>query len=233
MKKRLLIILSIVLLVSVGVTLFFTLNSKERRLNIPNETIYSDFGALAKRKIQKLDSIPQTSPEEKAEFINGIDNEKLYEFCLTETLDIYYGNDDIYNSELEDFKRSISSKADEIIKNYEAAAEERETGEDKGYSPTEVLASFIYTTPYSDIATVAESIGKGYEIIADWNATLETKDTDLGILVSIDVDLDKTTEQTIELLEKVPCVRYADLNHLYYDFVEDMETSENVDEDFF
>jgi hypothetical protein len=76
MKKRLLIILSIVLLVLVGVTLFFTLNSKERRLNIPHETIYSDFGALAKRKIQKLDSIPQTSPEEKAEFINGIDNKK-------------------------------------------------------------------------------------------------------------------------------------------------------------
>lgn len=223
MKKRLLIVLSCVLLVAVGVTIFFTQSSRERRLNIPHKTTYSDFGVLAKRKIQKLDSIPETSPEEKAEFINGISNKKLYEFCLRETLDIYFGFGDRYLGEIEFFKENISSKADEIIKNYEAAAEERETGEDEGYSPTEVLVDFKYNTPYEDIAAIAESIGKGYEIIADY------KDEEFGICVSIYVDLDKTTEQTIELLEKVPCVRYADLNHICYD----MEFSENVDEDFF
>lgn len=229
MKKRLLIVLSCVLLVAVGVTIFFTLSSRERRLNIPHKTTYSEFGVLAKRKIQKLDSIPETSPKEKAEFINGIGNKKLYEFCLTETLDIYYGFDDKYLGEIEFFKENISSKADEIIKNYEAAAEERATASDSGYSPTEVLVDFKYNTPYEDIAAIAESIGKGYRIIADYN------DEDFGICVSIYVDVDKTVKQTIDLLEKTPCVKHAERNLIgeFFDDIEDMEISENVDADFF
>ena len=221
MKKRLLIILACVLLVAVAVSIFFTLSSRERRLNIPHKTTYSDFGALAKRKIQKLDSIPEISPKEKAEFINGIKNKKLFEFCVTETLDIYYGFDDKYLGEIEFFKENISSKADEIIKNYEAAAEERATGWDKGYSPTKVLVTFEYNTPYEDIAAIAENIGRGYEIIAD------SKDEELGICVIIDVDLDKTTKQTMDLLEKTPCVKHAERGRIGPEF------SENVDEYFF
>jgi len=140
---------------------------KTEALNIPSKACYSDFSNKEQLQIKALSSISNDEPLLKAKTINKISDVKLYEYCLKETLDIYYGNLERYASQLKAFKTSLSSTADDIIKNYDVAAEERATGEKNGYSPTEVLVSFEPGTTDETIEAIGENLGNGYEVVFD------------------------------------------------------------------
>ena len=198
---------------------------KTQALNIPIKTSYTSFSSKERLQIDSLSAISDNAPLVKAAYINGIQDDELYEYCLKETLDVYYGDIENFSEELSAFKNNISSEATEIIENYEVAAEERATAEQNGYSPTEVLVSFEPGTSTETIETIAENIGDGYEelfsgvfephenIPENRKKYLDRK-TDYGAIVTINVDLDKTTDETIEEIENIPCVKDCSMNYI-------------------
>ena len=198
---------------------------RTQALNIPIKADYSSFSNKERLQIDTLSSISNNSPLAKATYINEIQDVELYKYCLKETLDTYYGNIDKFGDELSALKKTLSSKADDIIEKYEIAAEERATAEENGYSPTEVLVSFEPGTSIETIETIAENIGNGYEMlfsgifephenIPESRKKFLDRKIDYGAIATIDVDLDKTTAETIEEIEGISYVESCSRNHI-------------------
>jgi len=201
---------------------------KTQALNIPLKKSFENFNVIEQNQIETLSSISISNPSSKANYINQIDDDDLFEYCLKETLDSYYKDPEIYSSQISIFKDNISPAADNIIKNYELAAEERKAAFKNGYSPTEVLVSLDPGTSKESIDLIGKNIGKGYEVIFDGyinpvddvpeyrkKALQKVYNKNFGTIISIDVDLDKTTSQTISELKEIECIEDCSKNILF------------------
>ena len=71
---------------------------KTEALIVPHKMSYDDFTNKQQQLIDKLILISENSPISKATYINNISDEDLHEYCLKETLDVYYGNLEKYSS---------------------------------------------------------------------------------------------------------------------------------------
>lgn len=129
--------------------------SKEIRTNIRlNENELNDTN---RQKVKKAKKEAQNNAFSTAELLNGY-NDNAFLVGVDSVLDFYYENDDYENIEI--FKQKIDKRADDIVRQYSKAKEERDREAELEYSTSSIIASFD-----KDIS--AEVI---HDVVSDQNA---------------------------------------------------------------
>ena len=75
-----------------------------------------------------------------AKHINKYNSKENFEYAVKEVLNYYYDKDQ--SKKINQFKAVIDSRADDLIKDYEDASEEKQNDEELGYKPGEVIVEF-------------------------------------------------------------------------------------------
>ena len=101
-----------------------------------------------------------------AEQLNEITDEKVYDAALHEVLDKYY--EENLEGQIEQFAEATDERAQETLKEYEEAKEERDNRANLDYETGEVLVTFDSSVTDEEIGTMANRIGVYYEILSDF-----------------------------------------------------------------
>ena len=75
-----------------------------------------------------------------AKNINKYNSKENFDYAVKEVLNYYYDKDQ--SKKINQFKAVIDSRADDLIKDYEDASEEKQNDEELGYKPGEVIVEF-------------------------------------------------------------------------------------------
>ena len=75
-----------------------------------------------------------------AKHINKYNSKENFEYAVKEVLNYYYDKEQ--SKKINQFKAVIDSRADDLIKDYEDASEEKQSDEELGYKPGEVIVEF-------------------------------------------------------------------------------------------
>ena len=121
-------------------------------------------------------------------------------------LDEYYLESDEKSIKL--IEKSIDSRGDEILENYEKASKERNTDEtDLGYMSGEVLAVVKSGVDEKDIPSLFVNDRMGVTAVSDYN--------DGKKLVKLSIPLEYTVETAIDKLEKNTYIDYVQKDYVY------------------
>ena len=101
-----------------------------------------------------------------AEQLNEITDEKVYDAALHEVLDKYY--EENLEGQIEQFAEATDERAQETLKEYEEAKEERDNRANLDYETGEVLVTFDSSVTDEEIGAMANRIGVYYEILSDF-----------------------------------------------------------------
>ena len=146
------------------------------------------------------------NPDRACDIINDIDDTATYEEALRTVLDGYYLESN--TTSIESLKKSIDSRGEEILENYENAAEERSTDETElGYMSGEVLAVVKEGISQEDIPSLFEDGRTNVTAISDY--------TDGKKLVKLSIPLEDTVDSAINKLEQNSCVDYVQKDYVY------------------
>lgn len=138
-----------------------------------------------------------------AEMLNTVEQQESFETQLKLVLDLYYGEK--LDAQLADFCLVIGQRAQEIVKNYADAADQRETSVlELGFEPGEVLV--VYDNPRQARSTGME---EGYSV----TQSLTTEDNEVVKLAEI--PLDKTVEEAVEDLQEQNGAAIVQPNFVY------------------
>ena len=75
-----------------------------------------------------------------AKHINKYNSKENFDYAVKEVLNYYYDKEQ--SKKINQFKAVIDSRADDLIKDYEYASEEKQSDEELGYKPGEVIVEF-------------------------------------------------------------------------------------------
>ncbi|MGN1131805.1 MAG: hypothetical protein ACI4RL_02780, partial [Ruminococcus sp.] len=146
------------------------------------------------------------NPEKASDMINNIEDTATYEEALRTVLDEYYLESD--TKSIESVEKSIDSRGDTILENYEKALNERNTEEtDLGYMSGEVLAVVKSGIDEEDIPALFEDDRMSVTAVSDY--------TDGKKLVKLSISLEDTVETAIEKLEENSYVDYVQKDYVY------------------
>lgn len=146
------------------------------------------------------------NPRKACEMINNIEDTTTYEESLRTVLDEYYLESDEKSIKL--IEKSIDSRGDEILENYEKASKERNTDEtDLGYMSGEVLAVVKSGVDEKDIPSLFDDERMSVKAVSDYN--------DEKKLVKLSIPLEYTVETAIEKLEQNTSVDYVQKDYVY------------------
>ncbi|MDY2736207.1 S8 family serine peptidase [Intestinibacter sp.] len=125
-----------------------------------------------------------------------------FEYAVKEVLDYYY--DEGKDEEIEQFKDSIDSRADQIIKDYKKAAEERDSEiDDLGYMPGQVIVEFK--------DDVDEDLQDA--VVANLDGEIDqVNDDNVGV---IDISNSETVAKALENYEDSDCIESVQPNFVY------------------
>ncbi|MGN1033731.1 MAG: S8 family serine peptidase, partial [Intestinibacter sp.] len=113
-----------------------SLNAEEKKIEAEN----AQKEKVSKQLEAKFD-LDKADGEYVASQVNKYKLDKNFEYAVKEVLNYYYDEDK--DEEIEKFKDSIDSRADQIVKDYKEAAEERSNeSDDLGYMPGQVIVEF-------------------------------------------------------------------------------------------
>lgn len=146
------------------------------------------------------------NPDRACEMINDIDDTATYEEALRTVLDGYYLESN--TTSIESLEKSIDPRGEEILENYENAADERNTDETElGYMSGEVLAVVKKGIAQEDIPSLFEDGRTNVTAISDY--------TDGKKLIKLSIPLEDTVEYAMNKLEQNSYVDYVQKNYVY------------------
>ena len=157
-----------------------------------------------------------------AEQLNEITDEKVYDAALHEVLDKYY--EENLEGQIEQFAEATDERAQETLKEYEEAKEERDNRANLDYETGEVLVTFDSSVTDEEIGAMANRIGVYYEILSDFtiDETLPeeklkrlkaSQGQEFPKIVSIHLGLDKSVGRAEEILQELSSVEDISKNY--------------------
>ncbi|MCR5836849.1 MAG: S8 family serine peptidase [Lachnospiraceae bacterium] len=139
-------------------------------------------------ELNAIADLALTDGKQTAEKVNAYTNKTDYEAALNYALTSYYKTENF--DEMDAFESALDNRADEIVKGYEEAAEERAAGLDNGYEPGEVLALFNEGTSKEEIEAICEAgYGEVENIYENFDGTYSAK-----ISISLGQTVDKASD---------------------------------------
>lgn len=187
-----------------------------------------DLAAEGREAVQKIAEVSVTDAGAAAELLNQTEDEKVFEAGVKEVLDGYYVGigEAGMRDKIHEFSEVISERAEEMLKNYREAQEERDNAGNLSYEPGYVLAIFQVGTTDEEIYRIGERMGKGANIISDYTIApdlpeekrkrLEECKVEEIPIAGMDIGMDKTVARAVSILEKLPCVKSASPNSYAY-----------------
>lgn len=180
--------------------------------------------------VEKIADVSKGSAGAAAELLKQIEDTDVFEAGVKEVLDGYYSKvkEDGIKEQIAEFSEAICERADEMLKNYREAQEEREQPALKlGYIVGEVLVTFQVGTTEEQIYRIMGYMGRGGRILSDFKIDenlpadkperLEAvKDQEFPFVACMDIGLDKTVNRAAEILQRLSCVKYAGRNGIGY-----------------
>lgn len=158
------------------------------------------------------------APEDLAELINSYDD-AAFEATVREVLDGYYADAGNVKKEYVDaFSVSIDNRADDIIKGYEEALEERQNAGDLDYEAEQVMVVFDEGMTYEQAKKITDRIGDEVLVLDGTGRTLDEcvasreEKGRFQLIVGVHIGVSQTVESAIDMLESIEGVEGAQKN---------------------
>ncbi len=173
----------------------------EKKVSVFDEIKKTD---ISKDELNSIADLALTDGKKTAEKVNAYVDDTDYEAALNYALTSYYKTEKF--DEMDEFKSELDERANEIVKGYEDAAEERAEGVYNGYEPGEVLALFDEDTSKEEIEAACEA---GYGEVANMFENFDGTYT-----AKINISLGQTVEAAAKFYDKFSKTTAADKNYI-------------------
>lgn len=211
MNKQIKNVTSVVLAFAMGISLCSANITKGTETKTDDKTVFSEIEKtdITKDKLENIADIALKDGAKAAKIVNSYNDTVDYDAALNYALTSYYETEDF--KQLDAFEDVVDKRSKDIVAGYEAAAEEREKGDDNGYEAGTVIAIFDEKSTEEEIHAVCQAqYGEVKSIYQDFTG---------DYVAEISISLGQTVDMAAEAYSEYSITEAVDSN-TYYDIEE-------------